>query len=91
MSSSFELWRAQMISEIPPPFRGSFSIFSWGFFLVVLSFRASSSPFVCRTSLFTGGRALPLGYEGFLAIYIFLFFGEYLGYACLRVLRDGKH
>ena len=72
MSSSFELWWAQTISEVSPPFRGSFSIFSWGFFLVVLSFRASSSSFVCHTSFFTGGRALPLGYEGFLAVYIFL-------------------
>ena len=80
-----------MVSEIPPPFRGSFSILSWGFFLVVLSFRASCSPFVCRTSLFTSGRALPFRYEGFLAVYIFLCLGEYLGHACLGVLRDGEH
>ena len=70
-SSSFELRWTQTVSEVPSPFRGSFSIFSWGFFLVVLYFGASSSSFVYSTSLFTGGRALPLGYEGFLAVIYF--------------------
>ena len=47
-----------MISEVSPPFWGSFSIFPWGPFLVALSFGVSSSSLVDPTFLFTGGGAL---------------------------------
>ena len=80
-----------MISKVPPSFRRSLQLFAWGFFLAALPPRAPSSSFVCCTFLLTGGRALILCYEGLLAVYIFLCFGEYLGHACLRVLPDGKH
>ena len=91
MSSAFELRWAHTISEVPPPFWGSFSIFPLGLFLVALSFGASFSSLVDPTFLFMGGGALFFGYEGFFAVYILLCFREHLSHASLKVLRDGKH
>ena len=80
-----------MVSEIPSPFRGSLPLPSWGFPLVALSLGAPSSSSVCRPFLFASGGALPFLYESLLAVYILFCFGEDLGHAFLRVLRDREH
>ena len=84
-------FRGYKESEVPAPFRGSFSIFLWGTFSDALSFGASSSSLVCPAFFFIGGRALLLGYEGFFTINILLCFCEHLSHACLGIFGDGKH
>ena len=75
------LWRS--ISVFPAPPLGSVSASS--------SSGASVLLFHILAFLLSRGRASPLRYKGLLAVDVFFGFGEHLGHACLRVLRDGEH
>ena len=78
-----------MIPDVPSFCRRPLSIFSappWGSVPVCLSLGASFSFFVAPALLLLSRRASFLGQEGFFTVDILFYFGEDLGYACLRVL-----
>ena len=75
------LWR--LISVFPAPLWGSVSVSS--------SPGASVPLFLILAFLLSRGRASPLRHKGLFAVDVLFGYGEHLGYACLRVLRDGEH
>ena len=75
------LWRSISVLFVPP----------WRSVSVFSSSRASVPLFLVLAFLLLHGRASPLRHKGLLAVDVFFYFGEHLGHACLRVLRDGEH
>ena len=75
------LWRSISVFSVP----------SWRSVSVSSSSKASVLFFLILAFLLLLGRASPLRHKGLLAGYVFFCFGEHLGHACLRVLRDGEH
>ena len=83
-----------MVSEVTSSLWGSISVFPappWRSVSVSSSLGASIPLFLVLPFLLSHGKASPLRHKGLLAVDVFLYFGEHLDHACLRVLRDGEH
>ena len=62
----------------------------WGSVSISSSPGASAPLFLILTFLISHGRASLLRHKGLLVVDVLLGFGEHLGHAFLRVLRDGE-
>ena len=75
------LWRSISVFYVPP----------WRSVSISSSSRALVPLFLVLNFLLLHGRASPLRHKGLLPVDVFFCFGEHLGHACLRVLRDREH